>query len=682
MPTPDVFYDRELEDIARHLVAICNYGKVETRAEAERYYREDIILNFSYTYTVKGKVKQRKTSQFGDLFPPKGQIYTISGFMKGNSSGGTLSMSSSMDCVPEAQTFIKTAKDPQQYGKAFFRAYCECENGVPDANRMKMLVADMKINHKNYHQFKSAAAPSINTRPLKTCPIVSISGNNLNANPNLLGYSNKFSVYNDPLVSSQVEGFVHDLAANSNNPDLKKMSKELAGFHQVQSDVNEYRNMFNITASQKDLQFDQVMTNAAQAVSIIKFLVNSFKKKKIELTPEQAQARSIMWEMRNNIKLIYDETRVLPEIKQFDQNALDLLDEYERKLLTHDLSTARERRLIIYYFWNPDFFTTSDLEVKMEQYSKMSNIDVIKQIDKWQTSAEFDHALYLGNSDKAFALNKYLIQLLRAKCYKDMGRPEVAENILNNLDFSITTGEAIKIASNSFQIGDFETVSMLFPLIKQFFIENPNPDFAGHFTIKQNATDDDLLLEQNQALLLLGSGVFAHIENKNFTAAKVDLSFIKNFIEKNKIEREGIVYGLEASLDMALENYETGLMKIDKAVKLENFKYDPGYNWVRFIKFKMLVELKRYDEAHMVYDEVNSNYMSSIKDVHKFFDIYEFKYAKCDLLFRQKDYETALYGLSLLETIQKKNKYNLLRSNILKAQGKNLEAQKELNKIK
>tara|TARA_R110002012_G_scaffold56395_1_gene144506 strand:- start:3201 stop:5348 length:2148 start_codon:yes stop_codon:yes gene_type:complete len=669
----DKYLDSELEKIAKYWVAVCKCEKgVKTREEANEIFMQIPASVPEAQYMYHGKMVKKKVAHFGDLIPTQ-KIYTASSCMSGSLEPAN--MKSSMDCTPEAANFYRTASDKLQFGKAYFRAFCECKNGAISTDRAKELIAEMKINHQNYHQYKAPSDPTL-SKPITDYTLCAISSRGqMNS-----ATKDKFSIYEDPLINSEVQGFIQELAANSNNPELITLSKELQGFNDVQGDVNEYRSMLNITASEQDLQFDQVMTNTAQAVSIIKFLINSTKDKEIVLTVSQKQAQAAMWDIRNNIKLVYDETRVLPNTSLYNQETIDRLDEYERSLYVYDLATARERKLVINYFWNDGYPSLEDVKLKMEDYNSKDPLALIELIDRWQQNANYDHALYLANSDKAFALTKYLVKLKKAHCYREMGMTSKAESILDNTNYKVSAGEAISIIIKSYKYRDYETVSSFFPIAKQYFKENKPSEFSNMYSIDQRATNDDLLLFPQDVSMLLASGIYANIKNNNLSQAEIDLLYLKKYNNLYSKNKNNLVLGLEACLKNTNKDYSEALDLLNKAID-QTSKFDPAFNWLGFMKFNILVETGKYKEAHDVYKLVNSNYTDFNKEYQSFFDILEFKYSKCELLFKQKDYETALYGLMLLESIQKNNKYYLLRANIYNAQGFKSKATIELRKI-
>jgi len=178
----DQLLSTELEQIAKYWSAVCSCEKgVKTREEANKIYLSIPASVPVAQYMYHGKMIDKKVDHFGDLIPTQ-KVYTTSSCMTG--SPEPVSIKSSMDCTPEAVNFFREAGDQQQYGKAFYRAYCECQNGASSKNRRAQLIAEMKINHKNYNLHKAPSDPTISS-PLTDCPIRgdSNSGNSNSSGP-------------------------------------------------------------------------------------------------------------------------------------------------------------------------------------------------------------------------------------------------------------------------------------------------------------------------------------------------------------------------------------------------------------------------------------------------------------------------------------------------------------------
>jgi len=681
----DKLFNTELEQIAKYWEAACSCEKgVKTREEANKIYLSIPASVPVAQYMYHGKMIKKKVDHFGDLIPTQ-KVYTTSSCMTGSSE--PIEIKSSMDCTTEAANFYRTASDKQQYGKAFFRAYCECKNGV-SRERRTQLIAEMKINHEHYHEFKAPSDPLINTLYLNDCPI------NSSSSPN--NKLDKFSIYEDPLINSEVQGFIHDLATNSNNPHLKTLSKELQGFNEIQNDVNEYRNLLNITPSEQDLQFDQVITNAAQAISIIKFFVNTLKKEaednEPEFTPSQNQALSVMWDMRNNIQMMYNELNIIPFFYEYNHKTLTKLEQLERDFVKYDLATVRERKLIIYYFWNKNYPSLEEILKKQNEYNNINTISLLKQVDNWQNYANYDESMYLPNSDISFSLSKKIIQLKKARCYNNLGQEQKANEIINNVTFDISIKEAIELMQSSFMDGDYLMASNYYPIIKQHFTMEVTPSSVWLIDAK--------VYKRNEIILLMSNGAYLALLNGNLTLATSEIRDLEIYIkDKPKIDpnssfqyseedQETALSLLKGLKSIKLQNEgksEDALIMINSALstKVHTTYFGNEYTlWLKQLKYSVLVDNNMVEEANELYYLINTSGLARFPNFTFFFDPYDLKYKKCELLFNNGQYQRALNGLDLIETVKSKRKYTLLRARLYKAQGNQNKAIKTINNLK
>lgn len=102
---------------------------------------------------------------FSDIPKPDQRDFSVGECYNGTEPNITISYG--LDCTKEASSFLQTASDPQQYGKAFFAAYCECQTGgVSSLERAKQLEASMTMNLRNYNIYKAIDEPNIPLSPL------------------------------------------------------------------------------------------------------------------------------------------------------------------------------------------------------------------------------------------------------------------------------------------------------------------------------------------------------------------------------------------------------------------------------------------------------------------------------------------------------------------------------------
>jgi len=592
---------------------------------------------------------------------------------------------------PEAEKYVQKVKEAESWtpteraksgnkiqGWTQFGAWhaykCECDAGnlsTQDAERLKDHLNTIRGTIQSLYS-KYGSVPPVVTK--------------CNSSEGKAGQTqslenDKFSFYNDPLINRQVEGFIHELAANSNNPDLKKMSTELAGLHKAQADVNQYRDFFNITPTQQDLEFDRTMQNIGQIISVGKFLVNSLKEKEVQLSPSQQQAKESMRKLLINIKQLQIEQNKIPYLKDKREDPLEILNEYEKSLYIYDLATAKQRLFLIKYYWSSHYLDLNELETLNRQIYSLSNLEAIKQIEQLQSSTNFKNAFYLQNKDQSFKVTNYIIQLHKIKLLKEQGKTKEAETIENSLNFDITLGEAITIMKEAFYNGDYETTAQLYPLAKQYFESNPiaNSVDKSAFFIYVGEGKKDLVLSTDFVLMLLSSGIYSTIIENNYGSAEQDLALLNTLKLNNNTRGEGVIEGINTLILVQNKKNEEALVEINKGIDLLT-ETTGVYNWLHFLKFKVLVSLNRFKDAHEEYALINRNlreqnfhkkFGPSLSDKPEaFFNIYELKYEKCVLLFKEGDYETAIYGLTLLEGIESKPKYQLLKKYIQDEQNK------------
>lgn len=623
------------------------------------------------------------------------------------SSEPNISITYGLDCTPEANSFLQSAKDPQQYGKAFFAAYCECNTGaVSSEQRAKQLEATMLENYKNYNTYKASGEPSISVQPLNANQCLANNSYEVGSNNN-----DKFSLYKNELINSDFRSFISDLAQNSDNQNLIQLSKDLDEIEKINAETNQLKAMWGIQNSQSDLDLQNLTKNIAQGVKVLKFLANSLKSKPVELTNSQIMAKNAMKSLRDNLVTIYNQVNTLPSFTHYNQETLNKLEEYQKKLYQYSVATAAERRVVIKYFWNEKYYSFEEIDNIYSSYKTTDPITLIEQIDNWESYANFEHAVYLANADKAFKVTKYIIALIKSQCYKSMNQIEKAEAVINNLDFKLTIDETLLIVKNAIENNQLETLNSFYPILKQFVIEHPNA-FKNVYEIKkygrENKQNSEPALntigsivpgisDSNESIsvyfyqrdinLYLGAGIYAYIKDRQLETAQKEIDFLNRYLELQEISDEEknnfkiMLLGLEAEILMQEGKNEEALAKTEIAIN--NLTSKLGfYNWLYFIKYKILTAENDIDQANKVYNLINSNYSDVINDSYFLFNIIDLKFEKCLFLFKNDEYERALNGLTIIESVGKNDKYTLLKYEIYKKLGYSNKAEIELKKMK
>lgn len=641
---------------------------------------------------------------------------------------------------PEAEQYVQKVKQadnwtPTERAKSgnkiqgwtqfgTWHAYkCECEAGnlsARDAERLKDHLNTIRgIIQSRYSKY-GAVPPVVNkcnSAEEKSGRVVSEG-------------KDKFNFVDDDLINADARRLVEDLAANSDDPNLKEFASKLHGISGVQNDVNSFRNLFNVTPSQKDLQFDKVMTNTAQVIAAGQFIVKLFQKKKeekTELTPDQKMAQSFMWDMRNKIRLIYAEARVIPPFSLFDQDAINDIGKLERSYHAYDIATAAERCTIIKFFWTNKRYGYSEILNFYNEVQSWSKKEQLKYIDRWQGYADYDHALYLANSEESFKVNRAILLSKKARCYKNMGEDEEAEKLLSMVDLNLDATQAITLMQNAFIDSDYELASLYYPIIKNKFESEETPlayysfdtgepliidkknnanssgiasanlvgiSDMGSANSKSRHVSKSIYLSRNDVIMLLASGAIISIYNGDVTSANQELDFLKSYIQKRPGEdlykdedhavALSILEGIKSAKLLKANYPKEALVQIENTLSLKSHTELLGTKytlWLKQIYFDILVANKRYDQAHELYVTIKMNPLVATPEYSLFFDPDALMFKKCELLYAQGEYQRVLNGLDLLETIKPNPKYNLMRSKVYHAMAEYDKSREELTKI-
>lgn len=606
------------------------------------------------------------------------------------------------DCTPNT---FDNSKDPQQYGNAFMLARCECVNGVPNAERAKQLEATMKINYQNA---KSTYGSSLSLpQPLSwsECPVIEFGGIQGGAS-GAAGASAKrdrWAMYKDDLINADARDLIGQLAAESNDPDLKRLSQDLNNLAMPNQQLANYNEFFNITPSQSDMEFQQVMTNAAQVFAIGRYLWNAISRKIKQ--KKEAKRRALEWEKRKgataihriatNLRSLHQEASKLPNFDVYDETTLAAIDKLEESYYAFDIATAPERKFLIEFASGDDWYSVERIQERVAELSQMDRIELLKQIDDWQkthpeltSGSQFEGPVVyavLGNSDVSFYRNFHVLNEYRSICYTNMGDEKKAKELRKNIDSEVVEQELFKAMKKATYNNDQATIEYLQPQMK-VFLESKRLSGKISSTESQREVIKEVLNEET--VLMYANGIKTSIENGDLNGAQQEIHFLKQglgMLEYGKthgsweMESISVVEALEALLLSKQGKMAEARKLIDQAIARGS--YGPTKFWKGWVKFNLLVEMKEYDAAHRWYNEVIKDFSYTHDSDAAMFDINELKFAKCELLFEQGEYDRVLKGLSMLETVKPNIKYNQLRYKVYLKQGNQTKADLELEKI-
>ena len=688
-------YQTELENIAKYWVAVCNCEKgAKTREEANELYLQIPASAPRAQYMYHGKMIKKKVDNFGDLIPIQ-KIYTPTSCIKGSATG-PIDMKSSMDCTSEAANFYRTASDKQQFGKAYFRAYCECRNGTSSPDRAKFLIAEMKINHQNYHQFKAPSDPTL-SKPITDFTDCKISSSGQTVDP-------KANV----ILNPQYLNLLNDLGEKSNDPDFKKMVNRMNKNH---SSISKYRD-FSINhgiADQNDIDFYNTTENIAQGVAAGIWVASWFKTKIEKLTPDQKNGINYIKSLSTDLRKSFDEVKSIPTFFNFNQQTIDELNKLEFNISTYQNSTLLLRSLFWEYQAQPGYLTLQELnQVKTELQSKTIT-ELYELIENKSTLIPnynaFPHMLN-HSEDLNLSLNKILFT--KVKSYNNIGDTAAANEILNTLTIDSSPNNAIRGLVQAMNANDYYTSIQFYePLKNHFYTEGLN---RLKYPELLQLNSDNKGLSSTDATLLMCAGVTAYISLGQISQAKEEIKALDfldkqmiDWVESNKQLRpkkkpvsdeelyehyqssHALILATKANLENKLGHFDSALKLINSAIELDKNSgtmdnlSSPYLPLKLIIKLKILINQNEYSEAKIVERELKNvaqrtNYTS---EKFRLFSIEDIRYNSAILAFKEKKYQKSLMILDILiKADNKRPKYYTLQTDIYKAMGQ-IENQKK-----
>jgi hypothetical protein len=475
------------------------------------------VGNRVYDNYINGKLTSYQGKYTGPPFPAPDRRMSVGDCKNDNNFNINIDAS---DCLNNK---FDNSKDPQQFGNTFLLAKCECEKGVPTEQRAKELEATMKLNYDNAKKYYGSSFVLPQPLSYTACPIIQFGGVQSNT-----GITVNKNLYNSDLLSNQTQSIIHQLAANSSNPNLKQLSMDLEHLDFTQAQVDNYRRTFKLNATQVDIEFDQTMQNIGQGIALAKFISGSLRKKNEpqELTVDEKKALLFMQRERDQFVGLHNELKYSSNFNIYGSKvSWHKIQEIEKAYKEFELLTAKKRWFIISYFFSKNYYTFAELENKMSSINSMSDQQVLGKIDEWQSRANlnssFDYSIFANNEialkDKIEQLKLYKISL-----YRQENKNLEADKLITTLEMKspYNLGQAILDAINK---EDFNNLDFLIPQMK-YYIENDKSHFstANHFS--------DLGLPRITVFEGLVMHIFSSLKNGNFEKINYELEYLSNFI--------------------------------------------------------------------------------------------------------------------------------------------------------
>ncbi len=666
------------------------------------------ITGGTWDYTVEVANRVYDNYQSGNLtkdysgpsFPVPDRRLSV-GDCKNNTT--STSSSASFDC--NGNTFDKS-KDPQQYGNAYMLARCECENGVPNEERARQLEAQMKINYQNCQTYYGNTLGMPAPLSWSECKILEMQNNTSNT----INYNNK------RIVKDEYLDLLNDLAAGSNNPHFKNMVKEMNDNRDAFAQGRNIAMQFG-SLSQQDLDTYNMFENISQGIAIGKFLVKELSN---ALTPEQQQARDYIQNLYKELYIVYNEVSYVPTFYTYDDNMLQKINNIKTRIGQYERATA-VKRLLYFKYWNQKPYMT------IAQLQQTSN-EIVAIANNQGTQAILDKISlyekpYIKDGDLIFnpVLNKktgfkntYIeLKMQEANYYEKQGNKEKANKIRASIDYDANNFTAFKLLHKSFNNKNYFGSKQYYSRVKNILKINENKEHF--FVFYSNIPDINFEkdgLRRIEATYLLALGVLSYAYTNDYSQAQEELQFLKWYNENHRKFNEyyktvkarkkagrftDVEYAHSYSHCLVIEktvnayllakyenNKEDALNLINEAIELLNenptmFNY---YDmWVYITRLDILIKLNMFDEARKQASTINkSKYLTTTGLNINLFDIDDYYFLMALMKYKQKQYQSCLNQLKILEkTKPNSNRLLLLKRDTYLKLG-NTEMAKETEK--
>lgn len=585
-----------------------------------------------------------------------------------NSDNDTYSVTTT-NCGTPAFT---NEQDPQQYGNAFMLARCQCMEGVPYEEQAKQLAAQMEVNFNNANRVYGKSRLNL-PEPLEwgQCPLIRL-GQDPTIPP---GSRDKWAMYSDDLINRDAQNLIHQLAEGSDDPTLKQFSQDLKTLDNTNQAIADYNAFFNITQSQRDAEFQQVMNNAGQIIAIGKAVVSLFKDDEPKNEPwsqEQLNGKAFIKSLKQKMRALADEEIRVPNKVFKGEVGIRELNEIEAAYYAYDIATAVERWMLFKYYYSRHRWTPEELEDLHKELTAVGTESVLRTIDDFQQKADLSNFEFAANADVRRRQRLNLIKIKKANCYREMAREDEAKKLISEVRFDGDLSSYLyDLERNELFTGEYSSAQTNYQLLKtEAYIESEE--------LKK--------FKKARIVKLLAIGLSQKEPYENISEVENELEFIKQYSltpykwDNSTYQNECNLYlnTLEALVALRKGNYEDANEYINKAfIELSVAENKAIISWVEFAKFKVLVESNKYDEAMQMYDK-QMHYLNSNWKPDFYFNVNDLRFMKCRLLYNNKEYDRALKGLDLIESSTgKTDRILTLQARIYNAKG-DIEKAKEI----
>lgn len=624
----------------------------------------------------------------GPTFPAPDRRLTVNDC--GNDSHNPQIHPDISDC--KTNTFTKE-QDPQQYGNQFMLDRCECINGVPNEERAKQLVAQMKINKQNCATYYGNSFDLPPVPNWDDCKIMAHGDLN---NQKTVDYNNK------RLVKDEYFELLDMLAVDSKSFHFKNMVDEM------KSNRDDFAQGRNIamqfgTISQQDMDAYNMFENISQGIAIGKFIYNELSN---ALTPEQEAARKYIQGLYTELNAVYKEVSYVPNFKTYDDGVLDYLSQKEGMINQYEQATATKRLLYLeYWHQNKPYMTIEQLQNKANEIESLKSSKgteyLVSLIEQKAKSFEKKEFMAITNKEYGFKPAYTRLKMNEANYYEANGNKSKAAEIRKTIDYDVNNFDAFKLLDESFASKDYFGSIAYYEQVKEIIRINENGN--NFFMFYKNIPSINFNYNgvwRHEATFLLALGVLSNIRVGNLSQAEEELLFLKEYNENHRRSNEEFAarsarkksgkftdverqtsYGQCLAIEKAVESIlfakngrtqerKSNLQEAETLLD-ENPLTLKSYNaWIGLLKFEAEIISEDYTEARRTAIGLNKLLWTANQDWVKLFTVEDFKYTMAFMKFKQKQYQSCVNQLEVLEAAYP----NSLRIKVLK-----LDAYKAMN---
>lgn len=698
-----------LENIARYWVADCKCKNgVSTMDEAKKLYQEAFSNKGHHTdfFLENGRSVDKDMSPIGDLAPPFA-VFTPSSCLKGNDSSSGMSLESATDCTLESSRVSSLDGQLGAYASQFFIAFCQCKEGVSSKEYEKQLIATMKLNHKNFNEFRNAATTPLSTQPLTKCKIVEGAGGVVEKP--LFQRSFDEIITGDEL-SNALTDFMSELSAAGAGPGIQALATEMKQNQQKIDQVRADTEAVFGQLDQSSIEMLNMAENVMQAVSIGKAIFGKQKEPTLEetLSPSQKQVRELMGELSQKLRLIYDEVAIIPNYPTFDEKTLASLENIEKRFNGYNVTTSQARMKFIWFMDHDGYPTLEQYQQASSRIDRMNSEELLQEIATIEKNYNMNNVIHIANKREAFKAVQSKIDLYKARCYENIGDTKKADELRANLNYNVPINDAIKLSLESYGQKDFYSTTQYTDIIQDHF--------SNEVTLRILYTDLMSLsynfgsLYRYEINYMMAMGIISYASSNQISQAQEALKGLQSFhqtfdltyqahLEKSSrkkaygytdeefrqenLRSKMVLIAVEAYLGSITGNVSDPLAAINEALKINKEAPAPTGStglelWLTYLKAEILVKNEKFAEAKDALRDIKMllrvtyNYSAVNKNDIDFLNAY--------IRFKSKDYSGAL----LANRINKQKNPNspriyALEEQIYLAKGDKENAQKSKN---